>query len=92
MVAVGSRNLIAAKMMTYFCAIFTVLSLVTAANFSVMGVKKRLLTTFMVSVCATLRSNVLLGMLIFPKHYGPKIFCQPVSGNGIINTINIWCR
>ena len=64
MVTVGSRSLIVAKMMTCFCAILTVLSLVTAANFSVTGVEKRALTTLMVSACATLRSYVLFGSVI----------------------------
>ena len=64
MVAVGSRSLIEAKMMTCFCAILTALSLVTVENFSVTGVEKRLLTTFMVSACAILRSYVLLGSII----------------------------
>ena len=39
MVAVGSRILIAAKMMTRFCTIFIVLTLVTAVNFNVKGME-----------------------------------------------------
>ena len=64
MVAVGSRSLIASKMMTCLCAILAVLFLVTVANFSVTGVGKRSLTTLMVSACATLRSYVLFGSVI----------------------------
>ena len=61
---VGSRVLIAAKMMIYFCAIFTILSFVTAANFSLTGVELRLLTTLIVYACATLRSYVSLGSVM----------------------------
>ena len=38
-VADGSSNLVVAKIMTYFCAIFTVLSIVTVANLRAAGVK-----------------------------------------------------
>ena len=38
----------------FLCAICTVFSFVTAANFSVTGVEYRLLKTFIGSVCATL--------------------------------------
>ena len=64
MVAVGSSSLIVAKMMTCICAIFTVLSLVTAANFRVTGVEYRLLTTLIVSSCATLWSYASLGSIM----------------------------
>ena len=47
-----------------FCAIFIVLPLVTAANFRVTGVEYRLLTTLIVSACATLRSYISLGSIM----------------------------
>ena len=64
MVAVASSSLIAAKMMTCFCAMCIVLSLVTAENFRVTGVEYRLLTTLIVSECATLRSYASLGSIM----------------------------
>ena len=48
------KNVMTTKMMIYFWVIFTVFSLVKAANFNVTGVEYRLLTTLMNSAWATL--------------------------------------